>query len=697
MNLEEFRIEFENDISSMSIANMQSNREAFFELASDIIVEAGEILEYNHCYYEGKGKNGKKIVLDGYVYDALNKELNLIICDYRSKFDRRELYSQHIKSLVSQATAFVENYELIYNTVEESTLAFEFADWLRFMWEKIGKVRVIVLSTETEKFNMKKVDKTDIDGTIVYYNVWGLQRFFEVYNTPNANIKIEIDILEYNEKGIPALEASDSSVDDYESYLAVVPGKLLATLYDDYGAKLLEGNVRSFLSYRGKVNKAIRGTLLSRPHMFFAFNNGIAATASSVKVDTIDGKSYITNITDFQIVNGGQTTASIFNVKYVRKEADLEGVYVPMKLNVVSDEKRAEKLIPIIAETANTQNKVNKADFFANSGFHRRIEQLSNTLTAPTVEGSQYRTKWFYERARGSYEAKLISFKTSKSKKDQFKLLNPKNQKITKTDLAKYFNSMNFKPYSVSKGAQTNFVTFANDMDTIFRKNPEIINQEFYKDIIVGAIIFKALERLVSSSPWYQNAFRANIVTYSISYFYNYIKENSDLVFNNDIIWRNQGVPDDILEIFNSITYEVFIEISREVDGRTKNVTEWCKKQECWKELQKNVKVDFIREVEPFLLSRDEYSKKRIEAKKEQKKVDKLNQQVAVVQLGQHYWKKVLDFGTSKKKLFAIELDLIKMASRMEDTGRVPSEKQSKIILRVLEKMKLEGFNDGQI
>ncbi|MGE4572437.1 MAG: AIPR family protein, partial [Candidatus Izemoplasmatales bacterium] len=362
MNSSDFRDDFINEIKSAAVTNMYSEQEAFFDIACDYISEAGEIQEFNRCYFNGKGRNGKTIQIDGYYFDTFSRELNLIICDYRSKFDTRELGITQIRKLVQDAIAFLENRDLLLNNIEESQQAYQFLLDLERIWPVINKTRVIILSTEKTK-SIKKTEKFNIDEKEVYYNVWGIDRFEELLNNSSSSSKITINLLEHSEKGIPALYASNSKIYEYESYLTILPGNLLADLYDSYGAKLLEGNVRSFLSYRGKVNKAIRATLIGQPHMFFAFNNGIAATAADIETHSIEGELYIKSLTDFQIVNGGQTTASIFNVKHVRKEADLRDVYVPMKLNVVKNIDVAEKLIPIIAETANTQNKVNRADF----------------------------------------------------------------------------------------------------------------------------------------------------------------------------------------------------------------------------------------------------------------------------------------------------------------------------------------------
>ena len=146
-----FQDDFLNDIKSYAVSNMCSEREAFFEYACDYISERGEIQEYNACFFEGKGKNGKRIQLDGYYFDGFTRELNLIVCDYRTAFDSRELGLTQIRALVSDAVAFIENREILEQHLEESSLAYQFIDWLKYIWKEIKKIRVILLSTERTK------------------------------------------------------------------------------------------------------------------------------------------------------------------------------------------------------------------------------------------------------------------------------------------------------------------------------------------------------------------------------------------------------------------------------------------------------------------------------------------------------------------------------------------------------------------
>ena len=200
------------------------------------------------------------------------------------------------------------------------------------------------------------------------------------------------------------MEACSAATEQYRSYLCVIPGTVLADIYDTYGSKLLEGNVRSFLSTKVAVNKKIRTTILNTPRMFFAFNNGVSATAMDVVIENTDHGRFITSVRDFQIINGGQTTASLSNARY-KDKASLEGLYVQMKLTAIDESSvdEADELIRNISRSSNSQNKVSDADFFASHPFHRRMEQISRHIFAPAVGGAQYQTRWFYERARGQY------------------------------------------------------------------------------------------------------------------------------------------------------------------------------------------------------------------------------------------------------------------------------------------------------
>lgn len=305
-----------------------------------------------------------------------------------------------------------------------------------------------------------------------------------------AKEPIEIDFSEFKIGVLPCIEAIDCKSMNYKSYLATIPGDVLVNIYIKHGARLLEGNVRSFLSVRGKVNKDIRKTILTSPEMFFAYNNGIAATAS--KAD-IEGNS-IYKITNLQIINGGQTTASIANV-VLKEKADVSKVMVPMKLSIVDDEK-AEEMIPIISRCDNSQNKVDEADFFANHPYHIRIEELSRKTYAPAVNGNQVQTLWFYERERGQHTQ--AQMKLTKKQCKNFLERNPKSQVIKKVELAKYLNTYECLPYMVSKGAQINMRNFAKTISKKWEDNDAVFNKFYFQKVVSLAILFKSTEKIIS-------------------------------------------------------------------------------------------------------------------------------------------------------------------------------------------------------
>ncbi|MDE5586880.1 MAG: AIPR family protein, partial [Bacilli bacterium] len=335
---------------------------------------------------------------------------------------------------------------------------------------------------------------------------------YGIYTSSLGKESIEIDFSNLTKNGLSCVKATDN--EEYSSYLAIISGEVLANLYLEYGSRLLEGNVRSFLSVKGKVNKGIRNTILNEPEMFFAYNNGIAATATEIELVNNDNGIYIKRLKDLQIINGGQTTASIANAK-IQDKVDLHDVYVPMKLSIVDNEK-AKEMIPIISRCANSQNKVDEADFFSNHPYHVRLEEYSRKIYAPSVNGNQYQTIWFYERARGQYVQEQMKLSTAEKKK--FQLKNPKNQLLKKVDVAKYINTYECGPYIVSRGAQANMRYFAERISKAWEKNNTIYNEYYFKKVIALAILFKSTEQLVTNQQWYKEikAYRANIVTYSI-------------------------------------------------------------------------------------------------------------------------------------------------------------------------------------
>ena len=377
---------------------------------------------------------------------------------------------------------------------------------------------------------------------------------------------IEIDFEEKFGTTIPCIENNTS--DKYSVYLAIINGGLLAALYSEYRDRLLEKNVRSFLQVKGAVNKGIRDTLREEPEMFLAYNNGISVTAESVGIARDDnGKPSIKKIRDMQIVNGGQTTASIFNARQDKKiTADLSRAFVQMKVSVIKSPDDMDEIVPLISAFANTQNKIQVADFSANDPFHRRIEELSRAIWAP-AQGGLKPQNWFFERARGQY-ADMLSRETTTLRRRQFKETHPL---FTKTDLAKFENTWDQLPYQVSEGAQKNFRKFTVRLS---ERKGLLPDEDYYHRLIAKAILFRRTEKLMQKQQY--GGYRANIVTYTLAWLSYKTAQRIDL----DRIWKEQSLT-------SAIENEI-IEVSRFVQQIIvnppggANVGEWCKKEKCW-------------------------------------------------------------------------------------------------------------------
>jgi hypothetical protein len=160
-----------------------------------------------------------------------------------------------------------------------------------------------------------------------------------------------------------------------------------------------------------------------------------------------------------------------------------------MKLSIAPSE-RAINVVPKISEYANSQNRVNAADFFANHPFHVRVEEFSCRIFAPWPDGTFRESKWYYERARGQYQDARGLLSATQRKK--FDLEYPKSQLVSKTDLAKYLNLWRGAPDTVSKGAQKDFAAFAGAIGRDWTKQADEFNEDFYRHSIAKGIVFKS-------------------------------------------------------------------------------------------------------------------------------------------------------------------------------------------------------------
>lgn len=572
---EEFFHTFRQELLSNAEANGSFFLSEFMEKIANELVETGFSDGFELCHY--RAQRGMRI--DGYWFDD-EGNLDLFIADFDSRVELASLSKTEVAVLFKRLTNFFEaciNKGLAQNleiTSPEYGLARQIADRI----STIYKVNLFLFSERSLSDKIQELPDTLVAGIPTTHHIWDISRIHRQQSSKNHKEALNLDFEQMFGKGIASLPAH-LTTHSYQSYLMVMPAEVLAKLYDKYGARLLEQNVRTFLQARGSVNKGIRETILKEPYMFFAYNNGITATAQSIETSVTDTGLVITKIIDLQIVNGGQTTASLFHTKK-RDKADLSQIFVQMKLSVI-DGQQSDLVVPKISEYANTQNKVNAADFFSNHPFHVRMEGFSRRLWAPAKSGSQRETRWFYERTRGQYADEQSNLSLAEQRR--FKAEHPKPQMFTKTDLAKYENVWDDHPKWVNLGSQKNFKQYAERIGREWEKSSDSFNEFYFKRAVARAIIFRNTERIVSTQSWYNGGYRANIVAYTLAMIGEITNRRKESI-DYSKIWNEQEIDSTLENVIITISEMVNDIITKPPHGIS-NISEWCKREACWKQL----------------------------------------------------------------------------------------------------------------
>lgn len=448
--------------------------------------------------------------------------------------------------------------------IDESSEAHELIELIRAARHEGQEIVGLVVTTGTVS---ERAVHNPSRGNI-RHDLWDLIRLERVLGGQRDGA-IDIDFERDFARKLPCL-VTPKSEDGVLVLLTGIPGDLLADIYNTHRSALLERNVRSFLQFAGKVNKGIRSTLMNEPGRFLAYNNGLSATAGAVELcEARDGTAQIRSVRGLQIVNGGQTTASIASCAR-RDKLDLSGVTVPMKLTVVPAE-LLDGLVPQISRYANTQNKIQDSDFSANDPWHTQIERLSRSVWTQPTEEAPRGSRWFYERSRGQYKDELAAAPTQAGKK-KFRAENPPSQKLTKTDLAKFVLSWDQHPHMVSRGAQKGFKFFTDQLGSTARTTPA---EADFQRIVAMAVIFRAAEDLYSEMGF--QGFRAQVVTHSVARLSYDLQKRLDV----DWMWKRQRVPDECIAALKYILTGVR-DIILNPPRTQKNSTEWAKKPECW-------------------------------------------------------------------------------------------------------------------
>ena len=688
MTVEEFAGEFFQDVLAEADAEGQFVEDVFFHKFCEHLMEAGELDSADRVAYQGQP--GRGIRVDGYGGDPAEDDsdtFSLLISDFHPSADVGRLIGSEMDAIFRRLSNFLRHAldRKWRDALEETSPAFGLADLLSRRWSGIGRVRLFLITNRALSERVDGREADELDGRTITYSVWDIGRLYRQATVGHGREDIDVDLAGSFGGPLSVLPAQQPEA-DHESYLAIMPGEVLAAIYDQWGTRLLEQNVRVFLQHRGKVNKGIKATIENEPDMFFAYNNGITATAEEVDIDDDGGRLLLRRLKNFQIVNGGQTTASIHSAH--RRRVDVSQTFVQMKLSVV-DPERANRLVPKISEFANSQNRVSAADFFANHPFHVRMEDFSRRIHGPSPDGTFRESKWFYERARGQY-ADARGGRTQAQRK-KFDLEYPRRQLFTKTDLAKFVNVWEERPHEVSLGAQKNFAAFARRIGRQWKTAPDGFNEAWYREAVAKAIVFKATERLVSDQPWYQGGYRANIVAHAIAKIAHDTREAGRAVDFQDI-WRRQALPPAMgpaLIVVAESVHDVLISPPPGIS----NVTEWAKKQACWNRVSE-LCIAWPRPFLDDLISNDERRDAARSARREQRQLNSVEAQIAVVNAGPAFWAAALAWGQERSVLTPTDVGVLSVAAN--PAGRTLTERQAARAVEALSKMQAEGY-DGEL
>ncbi|WP_438040172.1 AIPR family protein [Sorangium sp. So ce128] len=555
--------------------------DSFTEQVTDILCEVGALTTVSICRLERRHGNAL-VKVNAYEIDEDERRLDLVVTRFQGTAEPEPVPRAEVERLARSALRFVafSRRDLARQACDEGPV--------RDMVQRVGEAMfdTVRLTLVTDGVARELEDQRGLRAAAgslgIELHVWDIERLARSIASGRARELIEVD-LERNPGGpVPCLPVESEG--RQRSYLAALPGALLARLYDDFGERLLELNVRSFLQARGKVNKGIRETLLREPGRFFAYNNGLTAVAQDARVTRReDGTTALAWLRGLQIVNGGQTTASIHRAAK-RDMADLSRVFVPVKLTIVDGE-NVDLIVPRISQCANSQNKVNDADFSANHPFHLNLEQLSRTTWAPGEK-----TRWFYERARGQYQVARARAAVTPAARKQFDLMHPPTQVFSKTDVAVFEHCWSCLPHVVSRGAQKNFQEFMIRRSSM----PATVDGHSFRILVARGIIFRAVRHAAAAARI--GAYRANIVAYTVALLSHRLGDRIDL----ERVWAVQRMSSSLEDAVRATFPAVERAIIRGAGSR--NVTEWCKSRDCW-DIVKNLEIELPDEPIPEFTS----------------------------------------------------------------------------------------------
>ena len=642
-------------IGEASLEEAESFRaESFTSYILEMLEEEGETEDWSIGYLRKRG-----IEVAAFGFPEGEQRVDLFGTIYSGSPAPATVTRDRVSTAFDRLLGFYRrSVDGLYAEIEESSSVFDAAQHIHQNMKDIRKLRLFLLTDGLT--TLDHIDDQKIDGVEITRQVWDIRRIYHQHSSGAALTPVVFDAEEAGYSPIPCLPPTNGVSGEYSAYMATIPGEILASLYDTYGPRLLERNVRTYLMARGKVNRGILSTIKDEPELFLAYNNGITITAESIDFREDQDSLSITKLTNLQIVNGGQTTASIHRAKF-NERANISSVSVAAKIIQV-EPVILDDLVPRITRFANSQNRVSEADLSANDPFNVAIEEFSRNIWAPAVGGSQQQTRWFFERARGQYQ-ELKNRAGTPARQRDFARRHPPRQKFTKTDLAKYVNTWDQLPHEVSKGAAKSFGVFMGNLADRGGLKPDEL---YFKRLIAKAILFKSAEKIVRGQkipgPY------ANVVTYTLAYISNKTSQRVDL----DRIWEDQAISQSLTDLIDTTSMQVRDVIDSSESHYNGLAINWVKLERCWGKMQELLDTNPLSELEDELI---QFGHKATENVPDPVDDDNL---LKVKEWTQEDWFSVSSWAKETENLQSWQRSISFNIGRFLASGRDPSRKMAK-------------------
>lgn len=541
ISLKDFARDFMDLVKEEAVENGTSVEQQFTENVLDYIKEEGAAVSPELFYCVNK-ECSRPTEADYYKINAFDYSesagiLDLFITVYIESEGLTEIKKNRIDQAHNALAHFlskcVKDDKMYQQYINEDTEVAEIVGTIKeeFKNKNISLIRFFVITNgqlKTDYNSSSEIKVGDVDYDFEF-NIWDICAIRNSEVAAQHDGAIDIDFESEYAHSIECLELGENG--GVKSYLAIMPAEILARVYKKYKTRLLNQNVRNYLGGTIKVNKGMAKTLRDDPAMFFAYNNGISSTALKVGLRRDEGgKVYITNVTNWQIVNGGQTTNTIYSM--FSRNIDMQNAYVTLKISEINfeDEKKKEEAISHIARFANSQTQIKESDLAANIGYMLKLDEISKSEWTP-VNSVRRNTQWFFERMRGQYDNAKGEPRTKKAK--DFVAQHPKKQRFTKTDIAKWEMAWAGRPDIASKGGEQSFDFFHKKS---LKTDSIIVDRNYFHQLIAKAIIYQSISEICK-----QNGIKGyiNIIcNYVLATLAWKSRESLDL----DYIWNHQEI-----------------------------------------------------------------------------------------------------------------------------------------------------------